>query len=153
MRAIERALAAACWMLLLVACTPLAPDYSLEAYSNATRIKAEALQLIARSTEPYRTHADAVAALRLEVDTAYEFARGLPTNQVSAEQWRRMRDPQGGLLITYLDFWASHPSGVSPALADAAYRKIAQNFDDIICLEANKQKATACMPVASGSQP
>jgi len=151
MRTVLRAFPAACWALLLLACTPLAPDYSVQSYTNATRIKAEALQLVASSSQPYRDHAEAVAALRLDVDTAYEFAAGLPNNAVSAEQWRRMRDPQGGLLFTYLDFWAASPSGVSPALAQEAYAKLAQNFDYIVCLEINKQAASACTPAAGSA--
>ena len=47
-------------LLLLVGCGSLIADYSLDAYKNATTLKAETAALIDKSNEPYDNHANAV---------------------------------------------------------------------------------------------
>lgn len=143
MRAIRRAAPAACWALLL-ACTPLAPEYSVEAYTQATRLKAESLDLLSRATGPVAGEQAQVDSLRLDVDRAYEFAKGLPNNEIVTQQWALMRDPKGHLLFGVLRLWEAHPSGLGAEFAGEARDGISEAFDTIICLEINKRAANAC---------
>ncbi|QLQ18873.1 MAG: hypothetical protein HZT43_09640 [Exiguobacterium profundum] len=79
--------------LSLSACTPFAGAYSEQAYLNATSLKARSLALVAVSDQPYSSHRDDVAEVLTDIDAAYEYARGLPRNDIVTEQWRLIRDP------------------------------------------------------------
>jgi len=118
-------------------------DYSLEAYKNATSLKAETAALVAKSSQPYARHAEEVDALNVKIDAAYEFAAGIPSNQLSAEQWRLLRDPDGNLYGGFVVFWRARGS-VSGAFRDEFAIQIDEAFDEIICLEANKQALVRC---------
>jgi|GEM_PF-1631943 len=134
---------------LLAACTALPiGEYSLDAYKNATSLKAETLALVARSNESYTSHADEVYALNVKIDAAYEFAAGTPNNLLSAKQWDLIRSPDGQLYGTFVVFWRTRGS-LRTDFRDQFSEQIAEAFDEIICLEANKQKATSCTSAAS----
>lgn len=129
---------------LLAACSSIPiGEYSLEAYKNATTLKAETLALVAKSGQPYSRFADDVDVLSVRIDAAYEFAAGLPNNQLSEEQWRLMRDPEGHLYGGFVVFWRNRGT-LSPAFREEFGAIIADAFDEIICLEANKQSRTSC---------
>lgn len=144
MRANCRAGLAACWILALLACSPLAPEYSVEAYGQATRLKAESLDLLSHATGPIAGEQARVDGLRLDVQAAYEFARGLPNNEIVTQQWALMRDPNGHLLFGVLRLWEAHPAGLSTAFVGQARDGVGEAFDTIICLEINKRAANAC---------
>jgi len=136
------------WALIAVfiaACAPLIAGYSLEAYRNATTLKAETLALMAEADEPFSQHADEVRALRTRLQAAQEFAAGMPLNQLSARQWRILNDPDGGLVGEYWVVWEQQGT-ISSVTRNAQAQQIAHAFDEIICLEANKEKNTRCMP-------
>jgi len=136
-------------LLLLVGCGSLIADYSLDAYKNATTLKAETAALIDKSNEPYDNHANAVDDLTTKINAAYEFAAGLPSNQISAAQWQILRDPNGKLYGGFLRRWRTGP--LSTAYRADKKRQINRAYDYIICLEANKKEPTVC-PVAATTQ-
>jgi hypothetical protein len=75
----------------------------------------------------------------------------LPSNQLSAQQWQILRDPNGNLYGSFINLWKQAGS------LGAAYRndkktQLGRAFDFIICLEANKKEATPCQIANSGSQ-
>lgn len=135
--------------LALLGCTPVMAPYSAEAYKTATTLKAQSLALVARSDQSFAPNAADVAALMTDTAAAYEYARGLPQNQVTAEQWRRLRDPEGGLLGGFMAKWQREDS-VSPFTATESAALIAAAFDEIICLEVNKAKASSCSAAQPG---
>jgi hypothetical protein len=130
-------------VLQLAGCPLLISPYDQVAYQNATTLKAETLALVDKSTEPYAQHAKGVDALALDIDKAYEYAKGLPANQITAEQWAILKDPKGSLLGGFLETWRKEGK-VSKTYATEKKAQLAQAFDYIICLEANKREATKC---------
>jgi hypothetical protein len=129
---------------LIAACSTLpVGEYSLEAYKNATSLKAETLALIGRSTESYSTHVEEIEALNVRIDAAYEFAAGTPNNQISAQQWLILRDPDGDLYGLFLSYWRQRGQ-LAPAMSEQLGAQIGEAYDYIICLEANKQAQTSC---------
>jgi hypothetical protein len=136
-------LAAAIITLGLGACTPLIAPYSLDAYKNATDLKAETQALIGESGEPYSQHTTDVKALSVKLDAAYEFANGIPKNQISATQWKILVDPNGNLIGGFLRTWSSQGT-TSPAYQQEKKAQIGRAFDFIACLEVNKQQAKSC---------
>lgn len=139
------------WRLLLVglaalaisACEPLISPYSAEAYSNATSLKARSLAIVAKSGEPFPTHEEEVEQLLVDVDAAYEFARGNPKNGIAAQQWALLRDPGGGLLGGYMRKWQAE-GRINDFVRTESQRTISKAFDYIICLEINKSRSAAC---------
>ena len=132
------------WLLLsLGACTPLIAAYNVEAYSRATTLKAETMAMIAVSGEPYAEHRAEARALQTRLNAGYEFANGLPQNEISARMWRMIADHDGHLAGGFLRLWEEHNTTGS-AYRTAKTRQIEQAFDYLICLEANKRAAQRC---------
>ena len=79
--------------LMIAGCATIAP-YSQTAYEQATSLKAEALILMDKATEQFSLHKDEVQKVRLDMDKAYEYAKGRPNNELSTKQWEIVRDPE-----------------------------------------------------------
>lgn len=131
------------WLILVVstlaACSSLIAAYSQTAYEQATSIKAESLVVMNQATEPYSQHAREVAALMLSVDKAYEYAKGRPKNEISTEQWAKMKNPDSNLLGGFVKRWKEQGQ-LSPVFVKEAAAQIAKAFDQIIELESGKNK-------------
>jgi hypothetical protein len=141
-------------MLLLVisplgACASLIADYSLDAYKNATSLKAETAALIDKSAEQFTAHKADVDALTTKINAAYEFSAGLPSNQISAQQWEILRNPNGNLYGGFINRWKQSGS-LSTSYRTEKKMQLGRAFDYIICLEANKKESTPC-PVADSA--
>jgi hypothetical protein len=138
------ALAAFIFAALLAACQSMpVAEYSVQAYKNATDLKVETLALIAKSDEPYSSHRTEIEALTTKINAAYEFSAGLANNQLSTKQWDILRDPQGHLYGGYIRQWQKTGT-VSKYFREQATAQIIAGFDQIICMESNKQAATSC---------
>lgn len=131
-------LAAALW-----ACTPLIGAYSPRAYEHATSLKAETLALVERADEPYAEHRQAAERLMVDLQRAYEYVRGVPRNAISARQWRLLVDPDGDLVGRFMRRWREEGT-LRPAFIAEFRMILADAFDEIICLEANKREAVDC---------
>jgi len=127
----------------LAACAPLIAGYSLQAYQNATTLKADVAAMVTNSTDDYSAHASDVSALTLRLNEAAEFAKGEPANAIAARQWVILLDPNGHLYGGFVAKWR-HDGHLSAAEAGNVRTLIDRAFDQIVCLEANKQTATAC---------
>lgn len=131
------------FMLLIAGCTPLIGPYSPTAYQNATSLKASTLALMEKATEPYKNHQKEVESLMVELDKSYEFVNGIPSNSISAKQWYILKKPDGDLLGKFFSRWKER-STLTQTYIDQFKGLIADAFDEIICLEANKKEATKC---------
>ena len=126
-------------------CTPLIAGYSLDAYKNATSLKAETQALVDDSAEPYAQHATDVKNLQVKLNSAYEFANGIPKTQLSAQQWKIVADPDGALFGGFIKTWKKEGT-TGEAYRTDKKAQIGQAFDFIACLEVNKQEAESCTP-------
>ena len=135
------------WLLILLfimaACTPLIGPYSPTAYQNATSLKASTLALMDKAVQPYPNHEKEVEALMVEIDKAYEFVNGIPSNSISAKQWQILKKADGDLLGKFFLRWKER-GVLSQVVIDEFKGLVADAFDEIICLEANKKEATKC---------
>lgn len=131
----------------LIACEDI-PQYSLQAYSNATEAKAKSLALLAKAEDPYARHSDAAEALVLEMDVAFEFAAGVAGNNAASEMWNIIRDPRENSVGGFIRLWREElPGGLSSGFVEAFERDVRFAFDRLICLESNKREPTACPPL------
>jgi hypothetical protein len=131
---------------LVAGCAPLIADYSLEAYKNATSLKAETAALIDQSEEAYANHKADVQALTTKINAAYEFAAGIPDNMISTKQWDLVRGD--ALYGGFVKLWAQQGTTSFIYRAEKK-RQLGQAYDYIICLEVNKQSATSCTAAAA----
>ena len=111
---------------LLSACQTIAP-FRETAYRMATSLKVESLNLMSRAAEPYAAHAPEVAVLKLELDKAYEYARGRPNNAESIGQWEILLDPNRHLLGGFLRRWQAEGQ-LSPHFVEEARGEVAKGF-------------------------
>lgn len=127
----------------LAGCAPLIGPYSPTAYQNATSLKATTLALMDKAKEPYAAHQKDIDSLLVEVDKAYEFVNGIPSNSISAKQWYILKKPDGDLLGKFVLRWKERGT-LSQTYIDEFKGPVADAFNEIICLEANKKEATKC---------
>jgi len=124
-------------------CAPLIADYNAEAYKNATSLKAETLAMIDKAGESYGRHRRDVDTLTTKINAAFEYSAGFASNQLSAQQWNILRNPDGNLYGSFVRLWQARGT------LGAGYRSekkidIAEAFDYLICLEANKREPRPC---------
>lgn len=130
--------------MLAAACAPVIGPYSPTAYKNATGLKAETLDLMDKAATPYSENEAKVEALRVEIDKAYEYVHGIPSNSLSARQWETLRRPDGALLGRFFGRWKSE-GALKPVYITEFKGVVSDAFDEIICLEANKKSANECL--------
>ena len=130
-------------ILALAGCAPLIAGYSLDAYKNGTSLKADVLALVAKGGDPYSAHTSDINALTVKLNEAYEFSKGETTNALSTAQWSILINPQGHLYGGFVSLWKSE-GHLSPAEVNDQTALLSRAFDQIICLEANKQQPTKC---------
>ncbi|MDA8242141.1 MAG: hypothetical protein M0Z67_17455 [Nitrospiraceae bacterium] len=130
--------------LCLAACAPLIGPYSPSAYKNATGLKAETLALMDKATTPYPDNEGKVEVLMVEIDKAYEYVHGIPSNNLSARQWAILKKSDGDLLGRFFARWRSEGT-LKPVYINEFKEIISDAFDEIICLEANKKAANQCL--------
>jgi hypothetical protein len=131
---------------LLAGCAPLIADYSLEAYKSATTLKAETAALIDKSEEAYAAHKTDVDILTTKINAAYEFSAGIPANEISARQWDVLRGD--ALYGGFVKLWAAQGTTGAAYRAEKK-RQLSEAYNQIICLEVNKQSATSCGALAA----
>ena len=126
-------------------------SYSPTAYENATSLKAETLALMDKADEPFANHRAEVEQHQVKLQSAYEFVRGVPSNSISAMQWEILIKEDGDLFGKFVRRWEER-STLNAILIEEFKKLVADAFDEIICLEANKQTASECA-TAQGEQP
>jgi hypothetical protein len=146
---IARAALALTLLLAPVACAPVAPPPNPAAQVNAASLKTQTLSLLDVAGDPYANHAAEVAALTARIDAAASAAAADPLNTFSARQWSVLRDPSRALYGGTIALWQSQGT-LSPAFRDQKKIQIGRAFDYILCLEANKGRATSCGAMVEG---
>jgi hypothetical protein len=126
--------------LLLQGCGPSMALFSERAYDLATSLKVETLALMDKAVEPYDKHAAKVEDLILELRKAYEYAAGRASNEIPAEQWAILIDPEKNLAGGFFKRWQEKGTLNKIFIDEAKKGLIAPAFDLIIGLEAGKLK-------------
>lgn len=133
-------------IFLMQGCETLIGPYSPTAYKYATSLKVETLALMSKATNSYSKHKDEVEKLTIELNKAHEFVKGVPSNSISSKQWNILINPNGKLIGKFWLRWKQKTTLSKPFISE--FKKIvAESFDQIICLEVNKEKATDCLTI------
>lgn len=129
--------------ILILGCSPLISQFDATAYRDATSLKVDSLVIMSEATDSYRLHSQEVNLLEIKLDKAYEYTKGIPHNEITAQMWQKMIAPDQGLLGEFLHRWKEKGS-FSAFYVREEKKMIEHAFDDIICLEANKRKISDC---------
>ncbi|WP_321532783.1 hypothetical protein [uncultured Desulfuromonas sp.] len=127
------------WAISAGGCASLIDRYDKIAYQNATSIKVDALVVMDKATEPYSQNESSVEALKIQVEKAYEYAKGRPKNEIVTKQWDIMKDPNRNLLGGFLARWKDKKT-LSKIFITEVKNNISLGFDQIIGLESGKIK-------------
>ena len=130
-------------ILFATSCTPLIGAYSPTAYENATSLKPEVLALMDKAMEPYPDHEADVENLIVELNKAYEYVKGFPRNSISAKQWEVLISEDGDILGVFFGRWEGEGQLTDSYISEFTLI-VSDAFDEIICLEANKEKSINC---------
>jgi hypothetical protein len=122
-----------------IACGPLISPFDHTAYEYAISLKVESLALMDKAAEPYVNHEREVKDLMLQVEKAYEYAKGRPKNEITAKQWEILKDPDRNLLGGFMKYWREK-NQVSNVFIKEAKGLVADAFDMISGLESKKLK-------------
>lgn len=90
---------------VIISCAPNIAKFDYVAYENAISLKVETLYLMSKATHPFPEFSEKVEELKLELDKAYEYARQIPNNEISAQQWEILKNPDSNLLGGFLKRW------------------------------------------------
>jgi hypothetical protein len=75
----------------------------------------------------------------LDVEKAYEYAKGRQKNEETTKQWEIIKDPQRNSLFGFLKRWEEKAT-LSPAFIKEAKGLVSEGFDAVIGLESGKRK-------------
>ncbi len=130
-------------IFIFTSCTPLISQFDATAYRDATSLKVDSLLVMSEATTPYKLHEREVSKLKVKLAKAYEYVKGIPHNEISAQMWERILDPNKFLLGGFLERWKEKGS-LNTAFVKDEKKQVSEGFDKIICLEANKKEITRC---------
>ena len=123
---------------LLTGCSTISP-FSPIAYEQATSLKVEALATMEKASEPYANQKQSVETLKLNVEKAYEYAKGRPQNEETTMQWFIIKDPSRHSLGGFLKRWEDK-SSLDKSFIQEAKGLVSDGFDTVIELESGKRK-------------
>lgn len=127
-------------LALATGCAPVIARFDQQEYSEAVSLKVDALALMDAAAEPYGQHEAEARALVVKLDKAYEYAQGKPLNELTAAQWRILKDPGRHLLGGFLARWKKDFTLGRPYIDDKK-KEVGAAFDQIIGLDSGKLKA------------
>ncbi|GAB7260932.1 MULTISPECIES: hypothetical protein [Dickeya] len=123
---------------LLSGCETISP-FNQRAYEQSVNIKVEALTLMDKAVEPFDSNKEDVKLLKLNIEKAYEYSKGLPDNQIVSKQWAIIKDPNRNSLGGFLKFWESRKI-LSATFINEAKGIVSDGLDTVIELESGKRK-------------
>jgi hypothetical protein len=133
-----------CFVLFLFGGCSTISRFDQYAYTQATSIKVDALNLMDSATENFEQHQPAVTNLALTISKMYEYEKNRPKNIISEKMWAMIRDTSGHLYGGFIKRW-QREGRLNPVFIQESKRLIGQSFDQISQLESGKIKPAQAM--------
>ncbi len=125
--------------VIFQSCARYIAAYDPIALNNAVSLKSQALNLVNKAVEPYADHEQEIRELMLAVEQAYEYAAGIPKNNLTARQWEVLKDPDKNLLGGFFKYWRQNGT-LTAGFIEEVSGEISRAFDAIIKLETLKDR-------------
>ncbi len=126
---------------LLYSCATIS-GFDQYAYTQATSIKVDALNVMGMANEDYANHVQNVSAVHTEMQKIYEYEKNRPRNTITTKMWAKMLDTTGHLYGGFIQRWKNQGK-LSAAFIENEKDLIAQSFDQIAGLESKKIKPSS----------
>lgn len=129
-------------LLLLLAtagCSTIS-KFDQYAYTQATSLKVDALNVMGQATEPYQDHKADIIKVQTAVDKMFEYERNRPKNIISEKMWVVVRDSSGHLFGGFVKRWQKE-NKLDAAFIKEARQLVGDSFDQISQLESGKIKS------------
>ena len=129
------------FLLLLLAaagCSTIS-KFDQYAYTQATSLKVDALNVMGHATEPYQNHKTDVIAVQTAMDKMFEYEKNRPKNNISEKMWVVVKDSSGHLFGGFVKRWQKENT-LDAAFIKEAQQLVSNSFDQISQLESGKIK-------------
>lgn len=127
------------YALLLAAnagCATIA-TFDQYAYTQATALKVDALNVMRQATEPYPAHKADVTKVQTAINKLYEYEKNRPKNTISEKMWVVLKDSSGHLFGGFVKRWEKENT-LNPVFIRESQQVVGQSFDQISQLESGK---------------
>jgi hypothetical protein len=126
---------------LLYGCATIS-NFDQYAYTQATSIKVDALNVMGLATENYTNHLQDVSQVNNEIEKIYEYEKNRPKNAITTKMWQKMEDSTGHLYGGFIQRWKQQGK-LSDAFVNDEKELVAKSFDQIAGLESKKIKPSS----------
>lgn len=127
-----------CFLLFSAGCSTIS-GFDQYAYTQATSIKVDALNVMNAATEQYAVHQAEAARVQTAIDKIYEYERSRPKNRISEKMWTILKGSSGHLFGGFIKRW-QREGKLEPVFIKEAQTLVGQSFDQIAGLESGKIK-------------
>jgi len=124
--------------ILFFSCSTIS-KFDQYAYTQATSIKVDALNLMSLATDDYNLHTEEVKKVQTQIEKIYEYEKNRPKNSVTTKMWGNMLDSSGRLFGGFIQYWKKKGK-LKPANIENEKEMISYSFDQIAQLESKKIK-------------
>ena len=114
------------------------------AYSQATSIKVDALNLMDSATQNFEQHQQAVVTVMISINKIYEYQKNRPKSIISEKMWAMIRDTSGHLYGGFVKRW-QRDGKLDAVFIQESKQLIGQSFDQISQLESGKIRPAQAM--------
>jgi hypothetical protein len=125
--------------VFLFACATIS-KYDQYAYSQATSIKVDALNVMDLATNSYEEHQAEVQNVMTSINKMYEYEKNRPKNDISTKMWQVIKDTSGHLYGGFIKRWQKEDK-LDLAFIQESKKLIGESFDQISQLESGKIKS------------
>ena len=126
-------------LLVITGCSTIS-KFDQYAYTQATSLKVDALNVMGHATEPYQDHKADIIKVQTAVDKMFEYEKNRPKNNISEKMWVVVRDSSGHLFGGFLKRWQKENT-LDAAFIKEAQQQVGESFDQISQLESGKIKS------------
>ena len=125
-------------LLMSASCSTIS-KFDQYAYTQATSIKVDALELMDSATNDYQQYKASVSGMLNSIDKIYEYEKNRPKNTISEKMWSMMRDSTGHLYGGFIRRWQKEGK-LDQVFIQESKKIISKSFDQISQLESGKIK-------------
>ncbi|WP_221392722.1 hypothetical protein [Dyadobacter sp. NIV53] len=127
-------------LLTVFGCSTIS-KFDQYAYTQATSLKVDALNVMGHANEPYQNHKTEVIAVQTAIDKMFEYEKNRPKNNVSEKMWVIVKDSSGHLFGGFVKRWQKENT-LDAAFIKETQQLVSNSFDQISQLESGKIKPT-----------
>lgn len=111
-------------------------------YAQTTAIKVDALELMDLAVNDYSLYEKTDREFQTKLKKIYEYEKNKPKNDFSIKLWTKLIDPNGHLLVGFLNKWKTEKK-LNEMFVSEEKKLVDKAFDQIIGLEIKKTKPSA----------